>query len=141
METFENGGHAYHATMPTDALNLIRDTLIETKNHGFEAVRNEQIQLGASICGLLEDSGFAAVAADGFKAASLVVSFAVDDALKNGNKFAVAGLQIAAEMPLHCGGGPDYKSLRIGLFGMEKLHNIPRLVENFAMAFDRVLAN
>ena len=141
METYENGGHAYHATMPTDALKLFRDTLIETKNYGFEAVRQEQIQLGSSIRALLEERGFASVAADGFKAASVVVSYTDDEALKNGSKFAAAGLQIAAGVPLQCGEGPDYKSFRIGLFGLDKLHNIPRSVENFATALDRVIAN
>lgn len=141
MKTYENGGHAYHATMPTDALKLFRDTLIETKNYGFEAVRQEQIQLGALIRGLLEERGFTSVAADGFKAASVVVSFTDDEELKNGSKFAAAGLQIAAGVPLQCGEGPDYKSFRIGLFGLDKLHDIPRLVEIFATALDRVIAN
>ena len=93
------------------------------------------------IRGLWEERGFASVAADGFKAASVVVSFTDDEALKNGSKFAAAGLQIAAGVPLQCGEGPDYKSFRIGLFGLDKLHNIPCSVENFATALDRVIAN
>ena len=89
----------------------------------------------------MEERGFASVAADGFKAASVVVSFTDDEALKNGSKFAAAGLQIAAGVPLQFGEGPDYKSFRIGLFGLDKLHNISRSVENFATALDRVIAN
>jgi aspartate aminotransferase-like enzyme len=99
------------------------------------------MQLGASIRGLLEERGFASVAAYDFEAASVAVSFNDDDAPKNGSKFAAAGLQIAADVPLQCGEGPDYKNLRIRLFGLDKPHNIPRSVENFATALDRVIAN
>ena len=70
-----------------------------------------------------------------------MVSFTDDDGLKNGSKFSAAGFQIAAGVPLQCGEGPDYKSFRIGLFGLDKLHNAPRSVENFATALDRVIAN
>ena len=141
MQAYENGGHAYHATMPTDALLVFRDTLIETKNYGFEAVRQEQIDLGTAVRSLLESRGFISVAADGFKAPSVVVSFTDDDHIKDGSKFAAAGLQIAAGVPLQCGEGPDFKSFRIGLFGLDKLHNIPRSVKNFEKALDQVLAS
>jgi aspartate aminotransferase-like enzyme len=141
MQAYENGGHAYHATMPTDSLLVFRDTLIETKNYGFEAVRQEQIDIGTAVRSLLESRGFLSVAADGFKAPSVVVSYTDDDDIKNGSKFAAAGLQIAAGVPLQCGEGPDFKSFRIGLFGLDKLHNIPRSVKNFEKALDQVLAS
>jgi len=120
MQAYENGGHAYHATMPTDAL--------------------AQIALGAAIRKLLESRGFRSVAAEGFQAPSVVVSFTDDDLIKNGSKFAAAGVQIAAGVPLECGEGPDYKSFRIGLFGLDKLHHIDRTVRNFEAALDQVMA-
>ena len=140
MQAYENGGHAYHATMPTDALAVFRDTLIETQEYGFEKVRDEQIALGAAIRKSLESRGFRSVAAEGFQAPSVVVSFTDDDLIKNGSKFAAAGVQIAAGVPLECGEGSDYKSFRIGLFGLDKLHHIDRTVRNFEDALDQVTA-
>jgi len=140
MQAYENGGHAYHATMPTDALAVFRDTLSETQDYGFAKVRDEQIALGAAIRQLLESRGFRSVAAKGFQAPSVVVSFTDDDMIKNGSKFAAAGVQIAAGVPLECGEGPDYKSFRVGLFGLDKLHNIERTVSNFEAALDQVVA-
>jgi len=139
MQAYENGGHAYHATMPTDALAVFRDTLSETQDYGFAKVRDEQIALGAAIRQLLESRGFRSVAAKGFQAPSVVVSFTDDDMIKNGSKFAAAGVQIAAGVPLECGEGPDYKSFRVGLFGLDKLHNIERTVSNFEAALDQVV--
>ena len=140
METYENGGHAYHATMPTDALATFRDALLETEAYGFEKTRQEQIDLGAAIRSLLESRGFRSVAASGFQAPSVVVSFTDDDNLKNGGAFAANGVQIAAGVPLECGEGPDYKSFRIGLFGLDKLHNCERTVANFAAALDKIVS-
>ncbi|MDA7599415.1 aminotransferase class V-fold PLP-dependent enzyme [Alphaproteobacteria bacterium] len=139
MEAYENGGHAYHATMPTDALAKFRDVLAETEAYGFDKVRDEQIALGTAIRALLEERGIKSVAADGFKAPSVVVSFTDDDNIKSGKKFALEGVQIAAGVPLQCGEGPDYKSFRIGLFGLDKLHDCARSVENFRQALDRVI--
>jgi aspartate aminotransferase-like enzyme len=140
MQAYENGGHAYHATMPTDALLVFRDALAETRDYGFEKVRDEQVALGAAIRKLLESRGFRSVAAAGFQAPSVVVSFTDDDAIKNGSKFAAAGVQIAAGVPLECGEGPEFKSFRVGLFGLDKLHNPERTVKNFEAALDQVLA-
>lgn len=139
MEAYENGGHAYHATMPTDALAKFRDTLLETEAYGFAKVRQEQIELGEAIRALLESRGIKSVAADGFKAPSVVVSFTDDDDIKNGKKFAAQGVQIAAGVPLECGEGPDYKSFRIGLFGLDKLHDCARSVANFKAALDKIV--
>ena len=139
MEAYENGGHAYHATMPTDALVTFRDALLETEAYGFEKVRDEQIALGSAIRELLENRGVKSVAADGFKAPSVIVSFTDDDDIKSGKKFAAEGVQIAAGVPLQCGEGPDYKSFRLGLFGLDKLHNCERSVANFRQALDKVI--
>jgi len=140
MQAYENGGHAYHATMPTDALLVFRDALAETRDYGFDRVREEQVALGAAIRKLLESRGFRSVAAAGFQAPSVVVSFTDDDAIKNGSKFAAAGVQVAAGVPLECGEGPEFKSFRVGLFGLDKLHNLDRTVKNFEVALDQVLA-
>ena len=139
MQAYENGGHAYHATMPTDALAVFRDALAETRDYGFAKVKDEQIALGAAIRSLLESRGFRSVAAAGFQAPSVVVSFTDDDAIKNGSKFVAAGVQVAAGVPLECGEGPDFKSFRVGLFGLDKLHNPDRTVANFAAALDQVV--
>ena len=104
-------------------------------------MRQEQILLGASTRWPLEERGYASVADDGFRTASVVASFTDDVTLKNGSKFAAAGLQIAAGVPMQCGQGPNYKSFRIGLFGPDKMQNITRSVVNFATALDRVIAN
>jgi len=139
MEIYENGGHAYHATMPTDALATFRDALLETEAYGFDKVRDEQMALGRAIRALLESRGVKSVAAEGFQAPSVVVSFTDDDDIKSGKKFAEQGVQIAAGVPLQCGEGPEYKSFRIGLFGLDKLHDCERSLANFKAALDRVI--
>jgi aspartate aminotransferase-like enzyme len=68
METYENGGHAYHATMPTDALTVLRDVMKETERYGFDKVRAEQQELGARVRALLAGKGYKSVAAPGFEA-------------------------------------------------------------------------
>ena len=124
MQTYENGGHAYHATMPTDGLRQFRDTLRETGSFGFEAARQAQLELGRRVRVLLEEAGFASVAAPGFQAPGVVVSYTDDPAIQNGSRFAERGLQIAAGVPLMCGEPEDYRSFRIGLFGLDKLADI-----------------
>ena len=139
MSAYENGGHAYHATMPTDALTRFRDTMQETKDYGFDKVREEQVELGRRVRELLASKGVLSVAAEGFQAPGVVVSFTDDPNIQNGSKFAALGLQAAAGVPLQCEEGPDYRSFRIGLFGLDKLHNIDRTVENLAQVLDQVL--
>jgi aspartate aminotransferase-like enzyme len=136
MEAFENGGHAYHATMPTDALAAMRDVMLETEAYGFARVCEEQKELGRRIRKLLEDRGFPSVAAEGFKAPGVVVSYTTDPDLQSGRKFLAVGLQTAAGVPLMCDEPPEFRTFRIGLFGLEKLHNPERSVENLAKALD-----
>ena len=138
MEAFENGGHAYHATMPTDALAAMRDIMLETEAYGFDKVCAEQQELGRRIRELLEARGFPSVAADGFKAPGVVVSYTTDPDIQSGKKFLAAGLQTAAGVPLQCDEGPDFRTFRIGLFGLEKLHDPARTVANLAHALDAV---
>jgi aspartate aminotransferase-like enzyme len=139
MQAYVNGGHAYHATLPTDALTKFRNAMLETKEYGFEKVRNEQIELGQKVRALLESKGIKSVAAEGFKAPGVVVNYTADSDMQNGKKFAAQGMQAAAGVPLQCDEGPDYKSFRLGLFGLDKLHNIDRTVANLESVLDQIL--
>jgi len=138
METYEGGGHAYHATMPTDALTRLRDVMVETKAYGFERVRAEQQSLGDAVRALLVGHGFASVAAEGFQAPGVVVSYTDDAGIQSSKKFVGLGLQTAAGVPLQCDEGADFQSFRIGLFGLEKLHNIERTVAHLRTALDKL---
>ena len=138
METYESGGHAYHATMPTDALSGLRDIMLETEAYGFARVRDEQLELGQQVRALLEARGFPSVAAEGFKAPGVVVSYTGDPDLQNAKKFVAAGLQTATGVPLMCDEREDFRSFRIGLFGLEKLHDPTRTVASLAAALDRI---
>ena len=140
MEAFENGGHAYHATMPTDALAAVRDVMLETEAYGFDKVCAEQQELGRQIRQLLVGKGFQSVAAEGFQAPGVVVSYTTDPDIHTGKKFLSAGVQAAAGVPLQCDEPADFRTFRVGLFGLEKLHNPERTVEYFSQALDRVLA-
>jgi len=137
-EGYEKGQHAYHTTMPTDALVRLREVMAETRTYGFAKVRDEQIELGAKVRALLESRGFPSVAADGFKAPGVVVSYTTDPGIQTGKKFLEVGLQTASGVPLQCDEGPDFKSFRIGLFGLEKWHNVDRTVGHLSKALDQI---
>ncbi len=139
MQAYENGGHAYHATLPTDALTKFRDAMLETKEYGFDKVCAEQIELGQKVRALLESKGIKSVAAEGFKAPGVVVNYTTDGDMQNGKKFAAQGMQAAAGVPLQCDEGDDYKTFRLGLFGLDKLHNIDRTVANLESVLDQIL--
>jgi len=138
MEAYENGGHAYHATMPTDALSALRRVMRETREYGFEKVRAEQQELGKQVRALLARKGFKSVAAEGFQAPGVVVSYTDDAEIQSGKKFLGLGLQTAAGVPLQCDEAADFKSFRIGLFGLDKLHNIERTVHNLDRALNGI---
>ena len=138
MEAFENGSHAYHATMPTDALATLRDIMLETEAYGFAKVCQEQWELGHSIRQLLVAKGFPSVAAEGFQAPGVVVSYTTDPDIQSGKKFLAAGLQTAAGVPLQCDEPDTFRTFRVGLFGLDKLHNPERTVNNFAEALATV---
>jgi aspartate aminotransferase-like enzyme len=137
MQAYEGGGHAYHATMPTDALVRMRDVMAETKACGFAKVRAEQVELGARVRALLAERGFRSVAAPGFEAASVVVVYTDDDGLRSGAKFAAQGLQTAAGVPLQCEEPADFMTFRLGLFGLDKLHDVERTVRYLEEALDK----
>jgi aspartate aminotransferase-like enzyme len=138
METYEGGGHAYHATLPTDALARTRDAMLETRAVGFETLRSSQIDLGRKVRALLTDKGLRPVAEENYQAPGVIVSYTDDDALHTGKAFLGQGLQIAAGVPLQCDEPADFKTFRIGLFGLDKLLNVDRTVENLAAALRRV---
>ncbi|WP_461517224.1 aminotransferase class V-fold PLP-dependent enzyme [Porticoccus sp.] len=140
MEAYENGGHAYHATMPTDALLKFRDTMKETEAYGFDKVKAEQLELGRRARALLVEKGFKSVAAEGFQAPGVVVSYTDDVDIHTGKKFLAEGLQIAAGVPLQCDEPEGFRTFRIGLFGLDKLHNIDRTVSHLNTALEHVLA-
>jgi aspartate aminotransferase-like enzyme len=134
METYEAGAHLYHTTMPTDALARTRDAMLETRARGFAKLRSEQEKLGAAVRALLEGSGYPSVAATGFKAPCVVVSYTDDAGVQTGKAFIELGLQTAAGVPLQCDEGADFKTFRIGLFGLEKLGHVERTVSHLDRA-------
>jgi len=138
METYEAGGHAYHTTLPTDALQRLRDTMAETESYGFARVREEQMALGQAVRALLEGHGFSSVAAPGFQAPGVVVSHTTDPDIHNSKKFLAAGLQTAAGVPLQCDEGPAFKTFRVGLFGLDKWHDVEGTVRHLETALAQV---
>ena len=140
MQAYEQGGHAYHATMPSDALARFRDAMREAEAIGFAKVRSQQQELGERVRTLLARKGFKSVAAPGFEAPGVVVCYTDDASIKNGSKFAAQGLQIAAGVPLQCDEPADFQTFRLGLFGLDKLGNIDRTVATFEQALEKVLA-
>ena len=138
MQAYENGGHAYHATMPTDALRTCRDVMKEAEAYGFDKLRDEQQELGDRVRALLMSHGFRSVAGEGFEAPGVVVCYTEDADISNGSRFAAEGMQIAAGVPLQCNEPVDYRSFRLGLFGLDKLHNIDRTIDTLDKALVRI---
>ena len=139
MAAYEGGGHAYHATMPTDAIVGFRDAMLETKAMGFEAAKAAQWALGGAVRSLLAAKGVPSVAAEGFQAPGVVVSYTADTDVQSGAKFRAAGLQIAAGVPLQVGEGAGFRTFRIGLFGLDKLRDVPATVARLERAVEAVL--
>jgi alanine-glyoxylate transaminase / serine-glyoxylate transaminase / serine-pyruvate transaminase len=138
MQAYENGGHAYHATMPTDGLRAFAATMRETESFGLEVARSRQQELGDRVRDALESRGYASVSADGFKAPGVVVSYTDDPDVKSGAKFREVGLQIAAGVPLQCDEGDGFSTFRIGLFGLDKLGDVDATVATFCEALDQI---
>lgn len=137
MEAYESGSHAYHATMPTDALAQVRKVMLETEAYGFNKVRDEQWELGRQMRALLVSRGFASVAAEGFQAPGVVVSYTTDPNIQNGRKFLAQGIQSAAGVPLMCDEPADFRTFRLGLFGLDKLRNPAGTVARLQDALDK----
>ncbi|MCV3270353.1 aminotransferase class V-fold PLP-dependent enzyme [Roseobacter sinensis] len=139
MKAYEDGGHAYHATMPTDALRAFRDTMLETQAYGFERLKEAQWRLGDAVRGMLAAKGVISVAADGYGAPGVVVSYTADPDIQNGRKFAAKGMQIAAGVPLQCDEPADFRTFRLGLFGLDKLYDVDGTVGRLQRVIDQVL--
>ncbi|WP_146343859.1 aminotransferase class V-fold PLP-dependent enzyme [Phaeobacter marinintestinus] len=139
MKAYEAGGHAYHATMPTDALRAFRDTMVETRDYGFDKLRDAQWALGNGVRAMLNDKGIVSVAADGFGAPGVVVSYTDDPDIQNGRKFAALGTQIAAGVPLQCDEPDGFSTFRLGLFGLDKLYDVDATIARLKSVADQVL--
>ena len=139
MEAYEKGGHAYHATLPTDALVRLRDAMRETASFGFERARAAQQELGDRVRALFAARGIASVAAPGFEAPGVAVFYTRDPEMQAGRRFLAQGLQIAAGVPLQCDEPPDFRSFRIGLFGLDKLGNVARTVRSLEAALAAIV--
>lgn len=140
METYEAGGHAYHATLPTDGLAGLRDVMNELRAFGFDRARDAQFEIGRQVRALLAERGIASVAAPGFEAPGVVVSYTDRSDWQNTQAFAALGLQVAAGVPLACDEGADFKTFRVGLFGIDKWMHVDRSVATLASAVDHLLA-
>ena len=139
MQAYEAGGHAYHATMPTDALRDFRDTMVETRDYGFDKLRDAQWALGNGVRAMLRDKGVVSVAAEGFGAPGVVVSYTSDPDVQNGSKFAALGMQIAAGVPLACDEPEDFRTFRLGLFGLDKLYDVDATLARLKRVLNQVL--
>ena len=140
METYEGGGHAYHTTLPTDALTRTRDVMLETRAYGFGRLRDEQIEIGRRVRAMFTSHGIKSVAAEGFQAPGVVVCYTDDAGLHSGKAFLAEGLQTASGVPLMCDESTDFKTFRVGLFGLEKLGHVERSVANLEQALVRILS-
>jgi aspartate aminotransferase-like enzyme len=138
MQAYVAGGHAYHSTMPTDALLVLRDRMTETRDFGFDLARERQWELGRKVRALLARSGFMSVAAPGFEAPGVVVSYTRDPEFQNGKKFMAEGMQIAAGVPLMCDEPADFRTFRIGLFGLDKLTDVDGTVSKLEAVLDKL---
>lgn len=138
METYEAGKHVYHTTMPTDSLKVLRNVMLETRSYGFDYLRTQQELLGTKVRRLFESRGFPSVAAAGFQAPGVVVSYTQDPDIQSGQKFINVGLQTAAGVPLQCDEGEEFRTFRVGLFGLEKLLHIDRVVTHLETALNQI---
>ncbi len=140
MMAYENGGHAYHATMPTDSLRAFRDTMLETRDYGFEELKDAQWALGNAVRAALKARGINSVAAEGFGAPGVVVSYTTDAEIQSGRAFASRGMQIAAGVPLQCDEPPEFSTFRLGLFGLDKLYDVEGTLARLTSVLDEVLS-
>jgi aspartate aminotransferase-like enzyme len=138
MEAYEKGGHVYHTTMPTDALKILRNVMKETQALGFAALKANQVELGTKVRDLLVSKGYPSVSAKGFQSPGVVVSYTKDPDIQSGKKFIALGLQTAAGVPLQCDERPDFRTFRIGLFGLEKLAHVDRTLGQLAAALEKI---
>ena len=138
VETYEQGKFIYHTTMPTDALKELRDTMLETEAVGFDLLKQQQYKLGETIRSLLSAHGYPSVTAFGYHAPGVVVCYTEDDDMQNATKFRALGYQTAAGVPLQINERADFKTFRIGLFGLDKLNNVDGTVASLKSALEQL---
>jgi aspartate aminotransferase-like enzyme len=138
MQAYENGSHAYHATVPTDALRQVRAAMQDSEAFGLPLARERQLELGRRVRELLLGRGYPSVAATGFEAPGVVVSYTTDPEIQSGKKFLALGLQSAAGVPLQCDEPADFRTFRIGLFGLDKLADVDGAVARLTTALDQI---
>ncbi|MEO6412592.1 MAG: alanine--glyoxylate aminotransferase family protein [Pedococcus sp.] len=131
-EAYTEGQTPYHATLPTDSLARDAALMVETRSLGLDVLRDAQVSLGARVRALLAERGFPSVAAEGFAAPSVVVSFTDDPEIRTGATFKRGGMQVAAGVPLMCGERDDFSTFRLGLFGLDKLTDIDGTVQRLS---------
>ena len=138
MDAYTGGAHAYHATMPTDALVKFHAAMKESEAYGFEKLKAQQLELGQKVRAMLARHGFRSVAAEGFEAPGVVVCYTSDPDMQNTKKFAALGLQTAAGVPLMVGEPDGFSTFRVGLFGLDKLQNIDRTVARLEGVLEKI---
>mmetsp|Transcript_11346 Transcript_11346/g.16455 ORF Transcript_11346/g.16455 Transcript_11346/m.16455 type:complete len:456 (+) Transcript_11346:178-1545(+) len=141
MDTYEKGGFGYHTTMPTDALRDFHEISVETLKFGLPKLKDAQIELGATARSLLESKGLTSVAAPGFQAPGVLVYYSPlgQENPVMMNRFKAHGLQIAMGVPWRVNEPEGLQTFRIGLFGLDKMGNIPHTIETLGTALDQVL--
>ncbi|MBN2690702.1 MAG: alanine--glyoxylate aminotransferase family protein [Burkholderiaceae bacterium] len=138
MQAYEKGTHAYHATMPTDTLAEVRDQMREAFDYGLPALKAAQMELGKTVRAALARRGVKSVAAPGFQAPGVVVSYTRDPEIQSGKKFTAQGMQVAAGVPLACDEPADYMSFRLGLFGLDKWKDVAAATQRLERTLDAV---
>ncbi len=137
---YVKGKHAYHATMPTDTIMMLRNIMQQGRAEGFEKLAQRQKQLGSKVRQLLVQNNYPSVADKGFEAAGVVVSYTTDKAIQSGALFKDYGVQIASGVPLACDEPDNFQTFRIGLFGLEKLRNVERTVQHIQQVLEKISA-
>jgi aspartate aminotransferase-like enzyme len=146
MRAYESGGHAYYATLPTDALEKFRDTIFEMKEYGMAKIQAEQLELGRLVRAKCAENGIKSVAADAFAAPGVAVFYTPNSDAKIASKFLANGMQIAGGVPLMIGGvtnsqSDHFRTFRLGLFGLEKLHDPKAVVDKLQTVLTKIKAS
>lgn len=135
---YRAGSAGYHSTMPTDTIARNLQQMVETRERGFDALRDAQIELGTQVRALLAAHGLPSVAASGFASPTVVVVHTTDPDLRTGAAFREHGVQVAAGVPLHCDEPEGFSSFRMGLFGLDKLADVDAAVARLEKALSAI---
>jgi len=142
MDTYEKGGFGYHTTMPTDGLRDFHEISVETMKFGIPELKAAQLELGKKARDLFDSRGLTSVAAPGFQAPGVLVYYS-PTGVENPEmmaKFKNEGLQIAMGVPWRIDEADGLKTFRMGLFGLDKMGDIPKAVDTMEHSLDSVLS-